>query len=172
MAITREHIENAYNTVLAELVKIAAIREWKVAPKGLGYTNHKSKYGLATSEGEVLINEAFRGTTAYKKLDHVLRHEFAHLAVGLDKHHNRYFRRVERMFGVDLSLDLAAEQNQVIAQTNPSYQLIAHLQNGKEVDLGVAHRRTKKYTEYSQDQKRFMSIHGVRIQSFEYRAVK
>lgn len=169
MAITKDYIESAYHSVLAEVANIAAIREWKVSPKGLGYTNHKTKYGLATPVGEVLINQAFIGTTAYKKLDHVLRHEFAHLAVGLDKHHNRYFRRVERLFGVDLSLDLSEEQNQVIAKTNPAFKLIAHLQNGKEVDLGVAHRRTKKYTEYRHDQKGFMSIHGVRIHRFEYR---
>lgn len=166
--ITKEYIQEAYDRVLAEVTQILPLNQWKHQPMGLGFTDEKTKYGLATCDGLVLINTAFIGTTATTKLDFVLRHEFTHHAVGLSKHHNRVFRRIEERFGVDPQRDLTREIEQIQSRIDYKYTVLAHLENGEIRDLGGAHRKTKRYTEYPKNARYNMSIAGIRVHRFEF----
>jgi predicted SprT family Zn-dependent metalloprotease len=165
--ITKEYIQEVYDGVLAEVTQILPLNQWKHQPMGLGFTDKKTKYGLATSDGLVLINMALIGTTATTKLDFVLRHEFAHLAVGLSKRHNRIFQRLEERFGVDPYRDLTEEVEQIRSRIYYKYTVLAHLENGEILDLGGVHRKTKRYTEYPKNARYHMSIAGIRVNRFE-----
>lgn len=169
--ITEQFVKAEYDRVLADVCKVIPLHQWKHQPTGLDYTTHKSKYGAATPAGQVLINRAFVGTTAVNKLGFTLRHEFAHLAIGLQEHHNRRFRRVEACFGADVTRDLSAEEAQVIGAIDYKYTLIAHLVDGREVDLGGANRRTARYAAYPSNGRLNRSFRGVRVERFEYRTV-
>lgn len=167
--ITEQFVKAEYERVLADVCKVIPLHQWKLQPTGLDYTTHKTKYGVATPAGQVLINRAFVGTTAVNKLDFTLRHEFAHLAIGLQEHHNRRFRRAEACFGADVTRDLSAEKAQVIGAIDHKYTLIEHLVDGREVDLGGANRRTARYTAYPSNGRLNRSFRGVRVERFEYR---
>lgn len=167
--ITEQFVQSEYDRVLADVCKVIPLNQWKHQPTGLDFTTHKTKYGVATPAGQVLVNWAFVGTTAVNKLDFTLRHEFAHLAIGLREHHNRRFRRIEACFGADVTRDLSAEEAQVISAIDYKYTLIAHLVDGREVDLGGANRRTALYMDYPTNGRLNRSFRGVKIERFEYR---
>jgi hypothetical protein len=166
---TEQFVKSEYDRVLADVCRVIPLHRWKHQPTGLDFTTHKSKYGMATPAGQVLINRAFVGTTAVNKLDFTLRHEFAHLAIGLVEHHNRRFRRIEACFGADVTRDLTAEQSQVMGAIGNKYTLIAHLVDGREIDLGGANRRTARYINYPNEGRLNRSFRGVKIERFEYR---
>ena len=116
--ITEDYVRERYHAILSDLTaNILPISQWAKKPKNIGFTTHKTKYGLATFKGEVLINRNFIGTTAKRKLDHTIRHELAHFAVGFKHHHNKVFKRCEVMFGNDPDLDLSDEQINSIEKT-------------------------------------------------------
>lgn len=166
--ITEDYIKNAYHQVLKEVSEVLPVSKWQLAPAGIGFTTEKTKYGLATPEGMVLINRFFIGTTAYTKLDFTLRHELAHAAAGLHNHHNRRFRMMERAFGVDPDRELSDEIAQIQRRIDFKYTVFAHLENGRVHNLGGVHRKTKTYTEYPKDGRYTMSIEGVRVVRFEF----
>ncbi len=167
--ITEQFIQSAYDRVLAEVSAIAPMSLWAHQPTGLAFATHKTKYGMASSSGAVLINRAFIGTTALNKLDHTLRHEFAHLIVGIKEHHNSNFRRLEARLNLGHELDLTQEEDEIKKAVNCKYTLIAHLINDTEVSLGGASRRTKRYTDYPAKGRLTNSINGVLVKHFEYR---
>lgn len=167
--ITEEYITNAYYRVLDEVSKVLPLAKWHMQPVGIGFTTEKTKYGMATPDGMVLINRVFIDSTAHTKLEFTLRHEFAHLAVGLHNHHNRRFQRMERVFGVDPAIDLSEEIAEIQSRIDFKYTVFAHLENGEVRNLGGVHRKTRTYTEYPKGDHYTMSIEGVRVVRFEFR---
>jgi hypothetical protein len=166
--ITEQYIADAYQKILKEVSGILPLDRWCHQPMGVGLTSEKTKYGLATVEGQVLINRVFIGTSAFKKLDHVLRHEFSHLAVGLKEHHNKRFQRMAMVFGVDPTLDLTDELAQIQERIAFKYNVIAHMADGHKLDLGGVHRKTRTYTEYPRHSRDVALIKGVRVLRFEF----
>ena len=166
--ITETLIHDCYQSVLGEVANIVPLEQWRVQPRKLGFSTHKSKYGQATPDGQVLINTIFVGTSSHTKLDQTMRHELAHLAVGLHHHHDKHFRRMERRFGVDPTLDLTQELDQLQDKITFKYTVIAHLMDGRVRELGGVHRKTKVYSQYPRDGKYTMSIDGVRVEWFEF----
>lgn len=147
---------------------IFPLSNWRIQPQELGYTNAKTAYGFATFEGRILVNKVFIGTQAYQQLDNTIRHELAHLAVGLEEQHNARFRRMEREFGV---VKRAAEPSELEELRNaliPKYTLFARLTNGEIKNLGGAHRRHKKYTQYRKRRFQLLTVDGVIVDDFFY----
>lgn len=166
--ITEEYIADAYYRVLDEVSKVLTLAKWHMQPVGIGFTTEKTKYGMATPDGMVLINRVFIDSTAYTKLEFTLRHEFAHLAVGLHNHHNRRFQKMERVFGVDPAVDLSEEIAEIQSRIDFKYTVFAHLESGEVRNLGGVHRKTKKYSDYPNGSRYTMSIEGIRVLRFEY----
>lgn len=166
--ITEQYITDTYQRILKEVSGILPINKWCHQPTGVGFTAEKTKYGLATPEGLVLINRVFIGTSAVNKLESTIRHEMAHLACGLEEHHNSRFRRMERVFGVDPDLDLSDELAQIQGKIDFKYTVIAHLENGIQRDLGGVHRKTRTYTEYPRHPRDVARIEGVKVLRFEF----
>jgi len=164
--ITLETIKGEYNSALSMCKKILPIHKWVLNPKGVDLTRHKTKYGLATCDGMTLISRAFIGTSAINKLRATLRHELAHLAVGLNQGHNRTFKRWARRFGALDPVD-RSETLSVLDNINYKYQVTAHLEDGTQRDLGGVHRKTRRYTDYPGNGST-ASIDGLHILSFSF----
>ncbi len=169
--ITLEHIQDEYAQALLDCFAILPQRRWALMPSGVALTTHKTKYGMANHTGKVFISHGFLNTTAFTKLRNTLRHELAHLAVGLRHQHDAVFRRCERAFGAKTPVP-ADEIEQVHSNVPYKWRLLAHLFDGSVRDIGGAHRRTKKYTEYRPQAHRFMSVDGEKIRHFEFIATK
>ncbi|WP_018690941.1 hypothetical protein [Algicola sagamiensis] len=166
MNITQEIIQEEYALALADCAACIPLSRWKIKPKVLKLTKRKRVYGMATIHGEVLINEAFIGTTAINQLRKTIRHELAHLTVGLHHRHNHVFQQCAKRYG---ARDAVATEETLSFQANQTFkwQLMAHLENGEVRDLGGRHRRSKRYTHYPQKYERFLLDKSV-IARFEY----
>lgn len=165
--ITKAMIANEFNQVLDACFGILDESKWRIKPQGLGYTEHKTKYGMATPSGMVLIGTHFVGTTAVNKLKNTIIHELAHLAVGLENNHNRRFKLMEKRFGGSGGVD-ESDYLEIAGNIKYKYNVIAHLANGVAFDVGGMHRKTKKYSQYMPTDRNFMSIDSVRVERFEY----
>ena len=166
--ISKAYIQKRFEIILEELVVLLPLEHWQIKPKALAYTKAKTAYGFAAIDGRVLINHAFLGTRAFQQLDHTIRHEFAHLAVGLEAQHNLHFRRMERKFGVNKQVSDDEEVAQLREHLKPKYTLFAQLITGEVVSLGGAHRRHKKYTQYRRRRFRLLTVDGVVVEHFYY----
>ena len=164
--ITLETIEATYSITVEEVIAQFDLSKWGHIPTGVELDTHKSNYGQATKDGKVLINPAFIGTTAINKLKETMVHELTHLLVGLNRHHNKVFKRVENALRKGLVVS-EEERNQVKLNNGYKLRLIAYGQS-HTYDCGGVFRRTKKYTEYSSNQHSSMAIKGDRIERFEY----
>ena len=165
--ITQELIQQLYQQILSEVQAIAPLHNWVIQPTSVEMLSHKSKYGQATKDGKIQISEFFLGTDAVEKLKNTLRHEFAHLCIGLSHHHNKVFRRVEKQFGVTEAGNDQQECQKILNKIPYKYTVFIHLMNGERVSLGGVHRKTKTYTEYDRNKQPY-SHKGVPILRFEF----
>ncbi len=165
-ALTPNLIANEYDNALIDCSNKCALDQWVHQPVGMDFTQHKTKYGMVTRDGQVLINRAFIGTQSIVQLRNTLRHELAHLAVGLDQHHNRLFKYYERLFCAREPVD---ESEWVEFRNNIPFkwQLRAHLMDGRMRDIGFAHRRSRAYLNYPNNQRVYF-IEKTKIKYFEY----
>ncbi|MFL0801978.1 MAG: hypothetical protein K6L80_16135 [Agarilytica sp.] len=169
-AISFDVIRDEYNNALEQCCAVLAKPKWVVQPSALELTRHKTKFGMASSKGVVYINSAFIGTQAINKLRNTLRHELAHLAVGLAEGHNAIFKHCAQVFGANR----AVPQSEILAfeqSVGYKWQLIAHLVDGRTVEMGRVHRRHKKYSAYTHRRWRYMVIKDTAVLRFEYVAV-
>lgn len=144
MILTKEIIQSEFSNLLNECFHCIPKEKWKHnVNEKIGFTSHKTKYGWAFKDGRVEINAKFVGTTAINALRHTIRHELAHLAVGLDEHHNRRFNLVADRFGCECVRPEDAKQ--VEQAISFKYSVYAHVEGGQRLYLGQCHRKTKLY---------------------------
>ena len=165
--IDKDMIVTAYQTALESVTKIIPLSQWKILPNAIELHSHHGKYGQATSDGTVLIYQGFLGTKAHNRLSHTVRHELAHLCVGLEQHHNRVFRHVEVAFGCSTQ-DLEGEEIEIQANIPYKWVVIAHLENGQAVEVGGVHRKTKKWADYHTQDKRTDRLKGIVVSRYEF----
>lgn len=169
MKITLSVISLEYRAAVQACFAIYPKERWQRAPRAILGTTKKGVYGECLPDGTVYVNQGFIGTEAINKLRETIRHELAHLAVGLSHGHDRHFRAMEARFcqGIDVP---EAEVEQIKANINFKWRVTAHLEDGTDFDLGGVHRRTKRYTDYP-DPKRgaYMNINGTTITSFSFK---
>jgi len=166
--ISKETIQSSYIDVLEEVNNIIPIDKWHVQPCGIDITTHKSKFGYARNDGMIFISKYFIGTNSSAKLSDTLKHEFAHLAVGLAQHHNFRFKRVASLFGVGAEC-LKHEINDIVKNINYKYTIYAHMVNGQVKEIGGASRKTKKYAQYRLTNKSSMSINSIKVTHFVFK---
>lgn len=166
--ITFDHIKHEYKIALEECTAVLPLKRWAIEPQGIGITNHKTKYGLATYKGIVLIGEILIGTNAITSLRNTLRHELAHLAVGLNHKHDRVFKRCAAAFNANLPVS-KEEIREIDANISYKWMLVAYMDDGTVKKLGGAHRKTRVYTEYPRNGRR-MTVDGELVSRFEFEA--
>ncbi|MFL0804891.1 MAG: hypothetical protein K6L81_14335 [Agarilytica sp.] len=163
-------IHEEYDIALNHCRAVLSENKWVVQPAAIELTRHKTKFGMASSKGVVYVNVGFIGTHAISKLRNTLRHELAHLAVGLAEGHNAIFKHCALAFGV--SKEVPKSEIQAFEQSvGYKWQLIAHLVDGRTVEMGRVHRRHKKYSTYTHKRWRYMVIKDTAVKRFEYVAV-
>jgi|GEM_PF-674355 len=162
------YIQQQYQVILDELQTLEPVKNWQIQPQEIRATDHKTKYGMADIEGVVYINQAFVGTAANNLLNATIRHEFAHLCVGLQEGHNSIFKAKAHQFKASFGKHLKTESAQVHDSIGYKYLLYATLENGDEILFRRVHRKHTKYTGYKVTQFRYLTIKGVKVLSFKY----
>ncbi|MFL0810624.1 MAG: hypothetical protein K6L76_09435 [Agarilytica sp.] len=167
MKIDFDCIQREYQQALEDCDRVFPIKRWSHAPQQVKLTRHKTKYGMAMLSGDIYVSHAFIGTNAINKLRATIRHELAHLAVGLRHQHDKSFRQFEAAFGAKKKV--RKEEMQEVHDNIPfKWQVIAHLDNGVVKDIGGAHRRSKRFKSYAPNKFNFMTVDGVKVERFEF----
>ncbi|MGJ8664591.1 MAG: hypothetical protein ACSHWU_13120, partial [Marinicella sp.] len=168
MMIDWPYIERTYDQILQEVSALHAFNDWSVKPQKLAVTKHKTKYGMADIDGVVYINQAFIGTTAVRLLTATIRHELAHLCVGLQCGHNYKFKAKAKQFKAVFGRDLKTESAQVHAAIGYKYKLYATIEQNQdnpseEILFRRVHRKHHKYVNYKPGRFRYLSIKGRKV---------
>lgn len=168
MKITQLYIKQSYAEILQHLCAVTALENWSIKPQKIMLTQHKTKYGMADLDGVVYVNQAFINSTAHRLLDATIRHELAHLCVGLKHGHNTVFKAKAKQFKATFGKHLKQESQQINQAIGFQYHLYAVLVNGEHVLIRKAHRKHKKYTAYKAGRFRYLTIKGQKVHAFKY----
>ena len=168
MLIDWNYIQQQYLFILDELLVVEPKKNWQVQPQSLQVTKHKTKYGMADRDGVIYINQAFIGTTATNLLDATIRHELAHLCVGLQQGHGAVFKAKAQQFNAHFGKHLKLESAQVHDSIGYKYLLYATFENGEEILFRRVHRKHAKYSRYKAGRFRYLTIKGMKVVSFRY----
>jgi hypothetical protein len=144
---------------------------WAHPFAGLEYTRARRLYGQARSDGRILISRQFLGTAALADLEDTVRHEIAHLIVGLGKRHGPQWKRVAASLGAQPRAS-GRSADAVLHRriSDAPLRLIAVLRDGTELEIKTAHRRHRGYLEYRYNRfgKRYR-VAGQWVERFYYR---
>ncbi|MFC3193824.1 hypothetical protein ACFODZ_06190 [Marinicella sediminis] len=165
------YIQQRHAACLTETTQLIALPQWVVQPQEVIPTRHKTKYGMADVHGRVHINQAFVGSSAEQLLEATIRHELAHLCVGLEQGHNARFRHMAQLFKAGFHQVSRREKIELHQLIGYKYALYACLVNQQRVCLKKVHRKHRKYTHYKPTLFRYLSFQGVKISHFEYSAL-
>ena len=127
----------------------------------------KRALGRANTRGRIEIAGFFVGLEKTdENLDQLfdtIKHELAHLYVGIQEGHNEKWQHMARYMGA--KPERATRANDDIQRaTQPPWLLVATLSSGKIVKCKMAYKRTFKYLE----RPRAYSINGETVQRFEW----
>jgi len=166
--INKSTIDHHHTQIKEELNSIIPINQWVVKPKRWCLTKAKTKYGMADSNGVIHINHNFLGTNFQQLLQAVLRHEFAHLCVGLMQGHNRRFKQCEQLFNAQFNLIVKQQSEEYSNQVSYKFLLQAELINGQLINLKKAHRRHRNYLHYRMSRYKTYYYQQQAIKRFRY----
>jgi hypothetical protein len=166
--INETTIEDDYRRIRQELFTLISPDCWDITPHKWCLTTAKTKYGLADSKGVIHINHRFIGTPYQSLMEAVLRHEFAHLCVGLAQGHNKHFKHCEHLFKAKFDGHVILQAQAFGQLINYKYQLVAVLANGQIIKLKKTHRKHRKYTGYQYKFYRALYYHQQAIKKFKY----
>ncbi len=169
MQIDWTFIEEKYQEILKELVDYQPVDSWQIKPLRLQATQHKTKYGMADINGVVYINSAFVNSSAETLLDATIRHELAHLCVGLEVGHGPVFKQKAKEFNSFFGRHLKSESAEINRNIGFKYNLYATLSDGQEVLLRKVHRKHRKYTQYKPSMIKYLTLKGQKIKQFTYK---
>lgn len=122
---------------------------WKHPFAGLEFSRAKRMFGQAHRDGRIVLSRQFIGTTALADLEDTIRHELAHLIVGIAEKHGQRWKAVAaslgarpRATGKSQGADLQARMS------DAPLTLLAVMQSGEEREMKSAFRRSRRYLDY------------------------
>ncbi|MEM7692269.1 MAG: SprT-like domain-containing protein [Pseudomonadota bacterium] len=122
---------------------------WQHPYSHIELTRSKRCFGQAHVDGRILLSQSFLGTTAVEDLRDTLRHEFAHLIVGIDQKHNAHWRCAAASLGATPKACGNARSEELNQRmSNAPFTLVAIMQSGEEKELRQVHRRSRRYQDY------------------------
>lgn len=136
----------------------------------LRFSRSSRCFGQAHADGRLVLSNKFVGTNAHEDLLDTIRHELAHLIVGIEHRHNERWRCAAASLGAKPRARGNAESEMLNDKMNDApFTLVAVMQSGEEKILRAAHRRTKAYQNYRFDRygQRY-HIDGEWVQHFRY----
>lgn len=146
--ISESSIDADYTRICHELFTLIAPHHWFIKPRKWCWTAAKTKYGMADCAGNIHINRRFLGSHFQSLLEAVLRHELAHLCVGLHHGHNKQFKQCERLFKGQFDATAQHQAKEYAQKVSYKYQLMAELVNGERITLKKTHRKHRNYANY------------------------
>lgn len=166
--LTKQLIEEHFIEEINNAIQIIPSSMWVHSPKPkIIYSDSKINLGLASTCGQVSINHRFIGTQAVRLLKNTIRHELAHLIVGVDQGHNKRFKKLAMLLDVKRP-EAFEELKEIESKISYKYTVIAHMVDGENVLIGGVHRKTAKYTRYNEQQAKNMYIDKRAISKFEF----
>ena len=166
--ITPESIDEL---VAEEYVRaLGSFPEWRHPFSGVELSRSRRCFGQAHVDGRILLSRQFLGTRAYDDLRDTLRHEFAHLIVGIDQKHNAHWRCAAASLGATPpACGRARSEDLEERMSGAPFTLIAVMQSGEERELRAVHRRSRRYQDYRFDRRgQRYHIDGEWIACFRY----
>lgn len=140
--------------VLRELDRaIARYPEWAHPFAGLEISRRmRRSFGQAHADGRLRISAQFLGTPALADLEDTVRHEFAHLVVGVREKHGPAWRRVARDLGaIPRATGRSRCDHLQGRMADGPFTLVAVMQSGEERVLRRVFRRSPRYRNYRFD---------------------
>ena len=159
--ITKEYIMELYYNILDELIDQYEYDEWDTVPAYLEIKKIQP-LGTADSKGVITISSNFIGTKEFDELQDTIRHELAHLYIGLHEGHNRWWKATARKFGAKPKSCQAVSLE--MKKNIYKYFLIAEMPDGELIPIRPGNNRMKKYTSRTQT----FSVRGVKVKQFHY----
>lgn len=166
--IDESGINHLFHHILSTLYHIQPADQWSVTPKNWCLTTAKTKYGMVDHQGIIHINQNFLATGFWDLLEAVLRHEFAHLCVGLSQGHNRRFKQCEKLFKGYFNADARRQATAYGSRIHYNYRLMAELVDGQCLEIKKTHRKHHKYTNYPHQNRVTYFYQQQRIKRFYY----
>ena len=163
-------------SVVESLIKVEHARAVDLFPRwvhpfsGFAFSRSSRCFGQAHADGRLVISNKFLDTHAKDDLLDTIRHEFAHLIVGIEQRHNERWRCAAASLGAKPQARGNAESQVLNDKMNDApFTLIAVMQSGEEKVLRKAHRRSRTYQNYRFDRygQRY-HIDGEWVQHFRY----
>ncbi len=162
------YIQQRYQYLLQEMYELVPAKKWQITPQSVQLTSHKTKYGMADVHGVVFINQAFIGSNTIHLLEATLRHELAHLCVGVHHGHDAQFKSCARLFKANFGEHLIEETRVINEAIGYKYKLYATLDNNDEILFRRVHRKHAKYLKYKPRLFSYLTIKGQKVLSFRY----
>lgn len=172
--------EDAPPTIDRTLVSAVVVREldraldlfphWVHPFAGLAFNNARRSYGHAHRDGRIVLSRLFLGTSALADLEDTVRHEFAHLIVGIDERHGPRWKHVARRLGaVPRAAGRSRAADLHARMENAPFTLVAVLASGEERQLKHAFRRSRRFLDYRHDDRgRRYFVGGEAVAYFRY----
>jgi hypothetical protein len=130
-------------------VALARFPHWVHPFRGLSLGRARRSFGHARPDGTVVVSRIFIGTTALADLRDTLRHEFAHLIVGVAERHGPRWKAVAAALGARAHARGAARDPELQARMNDApFELVAILCTGEQVPVKPAFRRSRRLLDY------------------------
>ncbi len=123
---------------------------WEHPFAGLEYSRRtRRSYGQAHADGRIVVSAQFLGTAALADLEDTIRHELAHLIVGIRERHGPVWKRVAKDLGaVPRATGRAGDGDLHARMTDAPFTLVAILRSGEEREIKSVFRRSRRYREY------------------------
>ncbi|MEE4280017.1 MAG: SprT-like domain-containing protein [Halieaceae bacterium] len=136
--------------VLREVERAMAIYpDWAHPFAGLELNRARRTYGQAHRDGRIVISSVFLGTTALADLEDTVRHEIAHLVVGIAERHGPRWRRVAKRLGATPRASGRSQAEDLGQRMDDApYTLVAVLESGEECEVKPVFRRSRRYVAY------------------------
>ncbi|MEO1078979.1 MAG: SprT-like domain-containing protein [Pseudomonadota bacterium] len=128
---------------------LARYPEWTHPFAGLSFNRARRSYGQAHRDGRIVISTVFFGTAALDDLEDTVRHEIAHLIVGIDARHGPRWRKVARALGaIPRAAGRSSCESLNARMDDAPYTLVAVLTSGEECEVKSVYRRSRRYQDY------------------------
>ncbi|MFK7829873.1 MAG: SprT-like domain-containing protein [Congregibacter sp.] len=122
---------------------------WVHPFSSLEFNNSRRTFGQAHQDGKVVLSNSFIGTCASEDLVDTVRHEFAHLIVGIRQKHNVRWRMAAASLGARPKATGRSKAEDLHERmTDAPFTLIAVMLNGDERVMRQVFRRSKRYLDY------------------------
>lgn len=140
---------------IAELVTgeyqraLAMYARWVHPYAGFAFNRARRSYGQAHRDGRLMLSRTFIDTAAHEDLLDTIRHEFAHLIVGIEQRHNARWKTVAASLGA-LPRASGKSRDPVLGKkmNEAPFTLVAELRSGEIRVMRQSFRRSRRYMDY------------------------